>query len=333
MVTIVIDGMGGDYAPAEIVKGAILAAQKSPETELILVGQREVLRSHLSSHPSLPNISIEKASEVIEMGEEVVRAIKAKTDSSIVVGAKMVGEGRADGFVSAGNTGAAMAAASLFIGRIKGISRPAIAIIVPTPRRPVLLLDGGANADCKPKNMLQFAQMAQAYMNRVLKVDDPQIGLLSIGEEENKGNELVQASHKLLSQSALNFIGNVEGRDIPAGKVDVVITDGFTGNVVLKVLEGLTGVLFTELSSVARRTLRGKLGGWFLLPSLKEIKRELDQEEYGGAQLLGIDGTCIICHGSSSCKAIKNAILLATQTVKEEIPQQIKKTLAEGDSE
>lgn len=322
--------MGGDYAPGEVVKGVVLAAQESPEAKLILVGQREVLKSHLSAHPSLSNISIENASQVIEMGEEIGRAIKAKTDSSIVTGAKMVGEGRADGFVSAGNTGATMAAASLFIGRIKGILRPAIAIIIPTPKRPVLLLDGGANADCRPENMLQFAQMAQAYMNRVLKVNDPSVGLLSIGEEETKGSELVKASHRLLSKSGLNFVGNIEGRDIPAGQVDIVVTDGFTGNVVLKVLEGLADVLFKELSKVTQSTLRGKLGGWLLYPPLREIKHELDREEYGGAQLLGIDGTCIICHGSSRQRAIKNAILRAAYTIREEIPQQIKKILSGG---
>lgn len=315
--------MGGDYAPREIIKGTVFVAQEHSDVQFILVGPPRVVRDELASSLPSKNISIETASDVIEMGEQAAWSIRSKSNSSIVVGARLVKEERANAFVSAGNTGAVVSAALLTYGRIKGISRPAIAVVVPTPVRPVVLLDVGATADCKAENLLEFARMGCVYAAKILSVVNPSVGLLSIGEEKSKGNELVRVAHGLLEKSGLNFVGNVEGKDISLGKTDVVICDGFTGNVVLKLMESLAGVIFSEVKQVISGSVGSRLGGLLLAPGLRELKRKLDYEEYGGAQLLGVDGVCIIAHGGSKARAIKNAIKLAIQTVSKGVVKEI----------
>lgn len=320
--------MGGDYAPHEIIRGTVFVAQEHSDVQFILVGPPEVVRDELAGSPPSKNISVEAASDVVEMGEQAAWSIRSKSNSSIVVGVRLVKEERADAFVSAGNTGAAVSAVLLTYGRIKGISKPAIAVVVPTPVRPVVLLDVGATADCKAGNLLQFARMGSVYATKILGVANPSVGLLSIGEEKSKGNELVQVAHGLLEKSGLNFVGNVEGKDISAGKTDVVVCDGFTGNVALKLMEGLAEMIFSEVKQVIGESVVSKLGGLLLAPGLRELKRKLDYEEYGGAQLLGVDGVCIIAHGGSKARAIKNAIRLAIQTVSEGVVKEIGDSLA-----
>lgn len=330
LLTIAVDAMGGDCAPHEIVKGAYNAACELKTAKIILVGEPKAIEielKRLGKKEELANLEIQIASDVIEMDEEAAWSIRSKSNSSIVVGTRLVKDGKADAFVSAGNTGAVVSASLLTFGRIKGISRPAIAIVVPTPYKPVVVLDVGATADCKPEYLLQFAQMGSLFTRKILKLENPLIGLLSIGEEKSKGNELVVAAHKLISLSNLNFYGNVEGKDIPVGKVDVVVCDGFTGNVVLKLMEGLVGTIFKQIKLTSGRSVISKIGGLLLKPALKDLIKQLDHEEYGGAQLLGVNGVCIISHGSSSKKAIKNAIKVAAKTVSENLIEEIEMSL------
>jgi len=331
-VRIAVDAMGGDYAPEEIVKGTVLAAKKETDVELTLVGRLDILEDKLTEFDAPGNISIEAASEVIEMSENPSWAVRAKKNSSIVVGMKLIHEEKGDAIVSAGNTGAVVSAAFLILGRIKGISKPAIATIIPTPSKPVLLLDVGATTDCKPQNIFQFATMGQSYLTNILRVENPSIGILNIGEEKGKGNELVQEAYKLLEESKLNFIGNVEGRDILFGKADIVVCDGFTGNVALKLMEGMAEMFFSKVKSTTTESFASRLGGLLLAPGLKNLKRKLDYQEYGGAQLLGINGVCIISHGSSRAKAIKSSIRLAADTVRKDVVLAIRKSI-ENDCE
>jgi glycerol-3-phosphate acyltransferase PlsX len=313
LVRIAVDAMGGDYAPHEIVKGA-LEAQRDIEVKVLLVGPQEVLEEQLSGY-SRDSLEIVDASETIEMGEKAAQAVRTKENSSLVIAARLCREQRADGFVSAGNTGAVMAAALLNWGRIRGINRPAIAIVIPTPSGPVLLLDAGANAECRPDNLLQFAQMGSAYARIILAKQNPSLGLLNVGEEEGKGSELYQEAHQLLKAASLNFLGNIEGKDIVHAKADIVVCDGFTGNIVLKLLEGTIEVFFSEIKNRIRQSFLNRTAGAILLPSLSELKKKLDYEEYGGAPLLGVNGVCIISHGKSKAKAIRNAIRVARQAV------------------
>lgn len=320
-ITVAVDAMGGDYAPVEIVRGAILASQEL-DLDIILVGLENRLQKELGDLSS-SRIRIAPASEVVEMGEEAARAIRTKKNSSIAVAARLCKEGKADALVSAGNTGAVMAAALLMLGRISGISRPAIAVVIPTPNKPVLLLDVGANVDSKAKNLLQFAHMGSAYAKKVLGVSEPVIGLLNVGKERGKGSGLIKKAHFLLEHSGLNFIGNLEGQDIPYAGADVVVCDGFAGNIVLKALEGMVDLVFSQLKTTFKKSLSSKFGALFLSPGLTSLKKHLDYEEYGGAQLLGVNGVCIISHGGSKAKAIKNAIRIAAQTVAANVVSEI----------
>ncbi len=304
---IAVDAMGGDYAPHEIIKGVV---EELPEHkfEIVLVGQPEAVERELSRYNlDGSRISIFQAEEIIGMGEQPVQAIRRKRNSSIVVGLELVKNGQASAFVSAGSTGAITTAALLTLGKNEWISRPALGIIFNSPSGPVLFLDVGANPDCKPKHLLQFAQMGDIYMRTIFQIPKPRIGLLSNGEEEIKGNKLVRAAYQLLAKSELNFIGNIEGQELPKGKADVVVTDGFTGNVVIKLGEGLAEV-FAELS---RQGMEDSL-------LLKEVQRRiLDYTALGGALLLGIKGNVIIAHGRSDAKAIRQAIRLAEQVVEQ----------------
>lgn len=323
---IAVDGMGGDYAPREIVKGTLLAAEGNPDVQLILVGRQEEMQPFLKS-PLPQNLSLYEASEVVAMDEHPANAVRKKKDSSIVVATRLVKQGEADAVVSAGSTGAQMAAALLGLGRIKGIERPAIVTVLPTPKGGKLVLDVGANMDATPEQLCQYGQMGSIYAAKILGISNPRVGLLNVGGEEGKGNELTQKAYPLLKASPVNFIGNVEGRDVPRGKADVVVCDGFAGNILLKMAEGLAGVLFQQIKEkITSNTLR-KLGALAIKPGLKEIAQMMDYAEYGGAPLLGVNGVSIICHGSSKAKAIFNGIRVAGECVQVRLIEQIREDL------
>ena len=320
---IAIDAMGGDNAPSEIVKGAILAAQKYP-CEIILVGNESIIRAELGD-TNLP-ITIHHAEEVIAMGEHPADAVRCKKDSSIVVATRLVQCGEADAVLSAGSTGAAVAAAQLILKRIHGIGRPAIATPMPTPRGTTLLLDSGANVDSKPEHLIQSGIMGSLYAEHVLGISKPSVALLNIGEEETKGNEQVKETYQLLKGlNSINFAGNAEGRDIPRGVFDVVICDGFVGNVVLKFGEGLAltimKLLTEELTANGGAQL---LGNDLLALTLRDLSKRLDVSENGGAPLLGVNGYCVISHGSSDARAICSAIRVARDYVNSNILERIR---------
>lgn len=324
---IAVDVMGGDFAPEEIIKGARRSALAYPDIEVILVGQPQRIEEFLPQTGRPKNLVIKAASEVVEMDEHPAQAVRKKRDSSIVVATRMVKEGEAEAIVSAGSTGAQMAAALLGLGRIKGIDRPAIVTVLPTLEGGKLLLDVGANPDAKPENLLQYAMMGSIYAERILGIGNPKVGLLNIGGEEGKGNELTQATYPLLKEAPLNFIGNIEGRDVPYGRADVVVCEGFVGNVVLKTTEGLAGALFQLIKERITSTPIRKLGALAVKPGLREISKILDYAEYGGAPLLGVNGISIICHGSSKEKAIYNAIRVAKECAESRFLEEIKEEL------
>ena len=321
---IVLDAMGGDNAPGEIVAGAMMAIG-TLGAEIILVGDTDAIRSELQGTGEVKGLRIVHASDVIGMDEHATESVKARPDSSINVGLRLVKSGEADAFVTAGNTGATMAAALLTLGRIKGISRPALATIFPTGAgRLTMLLDVGANADCRPIHLLQFAYMGAAYMERMFGVERPQIGLLSIGEEDSKGNQLTIEVNQALRKSRLNFIGNVEGKDLTKGVCDVAVMDGFTGNVVLKTAEGMAEMMFSELRKAVELTPWNKAAGLILMSELKKVKRRLDYAEYGGAQLVGVDGVTVIGHGRSNARAIFSAIRAARDAVQHNVMERLR---------
>ena len=317
---IAVDAAGGDYAPHEIVKGVIKAAREY-QVDIALVGRKAILHVLAGRHLGKPGISIVEASEIIDYHEPPMKAVQSKPDSSIVVGINLVRDGIASAFVSAGNTGAVVCAALLNLGKVEGIERPAIGCIVDLPSSArILLIDGGANVDCRPSHLAQFAQLGATYSREVLGVGSPRVALLSNGEEETKGNRLIQKSYKLIKETNLNFVGNIEGQDITKGKADVIVTDGFTGNIVLKTIEGLGETLLRSVLQ-AGQTLSGAL---LRDIGLRAWARRIDYREYGGACLLGVNGNVIIAHGRSQARAIKNAIGLAKQTVERGIPQMIR---------
>ncbi|MBP1765397.1 MAG: Phosphate acyltransferase, partial [Firmicutes bacterium] len=311
-----VDAMGSDYAPQEIVLGAIQAV-KEYRCEVVLVGDQAQLETELNQQGNWQQwgITIQHASQVIEMHEHPSVAVRKKKDASVVVATRLVKEGQCDAVVSAGSTGAAVAAALFGLGRIKGIGRPAIATPIPNLKGTTILLDSGANVDSKPKHLVQNAIMGSIFAEYILGISQPRVGLLNIGEEENKGNDQCLETLPLLKQmQTIRFIGNVEGRDIPKGTVDVVVCDGFVGNVVLKFGEGLASVILQLVKdSIKQSGWLTKLASLMILPALKKLRRKLDYAEYGGAPLLGVNGGFIICHGSSRSKEIKNAIRVACE--------------------
>ncbi len=312
---IVLDAMGGDFGPAPNVEAAVNTAREFG-WEIVLVGRQELIRPLLVQHNTANlHLPIVHASEVIEMGEHPAQAVKTKKNSSMVVGMQMVRNGDADAFVTMGNTGGALAAALFHLGRIQGIQRPALSAAFPTAKGWVLLLDMGANADCKPEYLLQFALMGSIYAERVMGIRNPRVGLISNGEEETKGSELVQQAHALLKQAPINFIGNVEGRNLPAGSADVFVTDGFTGNVMLKLAEGMGEFIKGMLREEIMRTTAGKLGGLLIKDALSRVSKRTDYQEIGGAPLLGVDGVVIIGHGRSQARAIRSALMRAAEAV------------------
>jgi phosphate acyltransferase len=324
---IAVDAMGGDYGPAVVVEGAVAAAREFGAT-LILIGdkaaiEREVARLGAESRA----IEVRHASQVVGMAESPSQALRRKRDSSLRVAAQLVKDGEAAAFVSAGNTGAAMAIAMFVIGVLPGVDRPALAAVLPNLRRFTVLLDVGANVDPKPAHLLQFAVMGHIYARDILGYDNPRVGLLSVGEEEGKGNELTKETYDQLKDSSLNFVGNVEGRDIYNGRCDVVVTDGFTGNVALKISESLAEMLGAMIKEELMRDLRSKLGASLAIPAFQRFKRRVDYTEMGGAPLLGIDGAAIVCHGASPVKAIKNAVRIAGEWATAGVNEHIKAAL------
>ncbi len=329
---VAVDAMGSDYAPEEIVLGAIQAASEY-QCEIVLVGDQSQIKQVLDKieHWENLNISIYHASETIEMHEHPGAAVRKKKDASIVVATRLVKEGFCDAVVSAGSTGAAVAAALFGLGRISGVERPTIATPIPNLTGTTVLLDSGANVDCKPKHLVQSAIMGSIYAQYILAVKTPRVGLLNIGEEETKGNEQALATYPLLKKlQTVNFIGNVEGRDIPKGTVDVVVCDGFVGNVVLKLGEGLSSVIMQLVKETVKNSgILTKLASLMVLPALKDLRRKLDYAEYGGAPLLGVNGCFIICHGSSKAKAIKNAIRVANEFTQKKVVEHISENIAQ----
>lgn len=315
MVTVAVDAMGGDHAPKAEVEGAIRAV-RAFDVQVILVGREDALRKELALHDGarwLP-IQIVHASEAVTMTDSVTKAVRGKRDSSIRVAARLVREGVAQGLVSAGNTGAAMVTAKMVQGMVPGVHRPALASAFPTLKgTPAVMLDVGANVDCTPHMLAQFAVMGDIYSRVIFHTPNPRVGLLSIGEEEHKGNDLTRSAAKLIRTLPLNFIGNVEGRDVYTGTADVIVCDGFIGNVALKVSEGLVDVIKHMLQESLNATITRQIGYVLSRTAFTDFKKRVDYSEYGGAPLLGVRGVCIICHGRSNANAIKNAIRVAAE--------------------
>lgn len=327
---IVLDAMGSDRSPKPEIEGAIQAARHC-HVEVVLVGRESQIRAELERHPSASGLAIDviHASDVITMEDKAARAVRSKRDSSMRVGLRLVREGRATGFVTAGNTGAAMATAKMVLGALPGVDRPALAAVFPTaPGTAAILLDVGANVDCKPQNLEQFAVMGEIYFRSMFGTGRPRVGLLSIGEEEIKGNELTHETFQLLKHLPLNFVGNVEGRDLYNGQVDVIVADGFVGNVALKVSEGVANLVRYTLKQSLRATITRQVGYLLSRSAFADFKKRLDHTEYGGAPLLGVKGVCIITHGSSNANAIKNAIRVAAEFAERRINAKIEQGLA-----
>jgi glycerol-3-phosphate acyltransferase PlsX len=330
---IIVDAMGGDHAPQVVIDGAVQAA-RDLGLEIVLVGRQEVIRPELAQYDTGGlNLRVHHASQVIEMDEHPAAAVKAKKDSSMVVGMDILKRREADAFYSAGNSGGVLAAALFRLGRIRGIRRPALSTIFPsqTPQGFSFLLDIGANADCRPEYLLQFAIMGSVYVERVLGIPNPRVAIVSNGEEEGKGNQLVQETVPLLKSSALNFVGNAEGKDIPWGIADVLVTDGFTGNVVIKLAEGVSKFLLDVLKDEITARSVSKVGALLAKPAFDAVRRSLDYREYGGAPLLGVDGVVLVGHGRSDALAIRNGIRMTAQTVENGVLEAIKQGIARHD--
>jgi glycerol-3-phosphate acyltransferase PlsX len=330
VVTIAVDAVGGDHAPTVVLDGVARALRADSDLHVALVGPSPIVESFASSHARVTPII---ATEVIAMGDHPAAAVRAKKDSSIVVGCKLVRDGVAEGFYSAGSTGACMAAATLIMGRLPGVSRPAIAAVIPASATPSVLLDVGANADCKPENLVQFAHMGRAYAQVVFGIAEPSVGLLNIGEEPTKGSQLALEAHALMCDAVPGFAGNVEGRDIPTGAVDVIVTDGFTGNVALKLLEGLARTLLAQVKDAMTSTAVRSAAAAVLRRPLVELKDRIDPETYGGAPLLGVAGVCIIGHGGSGVGGIANGIGVCARAVRGELTARIATAVAHDTGE
>jgi glycerol-3-phosphate acyltransferase PlsX len=331
-IKIAFDVMGGDFAPANEIKGALefLQEHHDKSVELLLVGNEDIIKQEIDKNPAIKDykFTIVNATQVITMEDDASTAIKTKKDSSISVGLDLVKEKKADAFVSAGNTGAMLSTSTLKLGRIDGVSRPTIGSFFPTLKDyPTLILDVGANSEVKPKYLYEFAVMGQIYLSEMYNIENPKIGLLNIGEEAKKGTEIVQEAHKLLSNSKLNFIGNIEGRDIFPGVADIVVCDGFVGNIVLKFAESFMGFFKETLKKYAQKSTFNKLKVGLMVPTVKDIFRGFDYQDHGGVPLLGVNGVVVIGHGKSSPKALKNMLNIALITYEKEINQKIENSL------
>ncbi len=329
MLTIAVDAMGGDHAPKAEVEGAIRAATALP-IRVILVGLKDVVQQELDLHPQAAKLPIEvyHASEFITMEDSAAKSFRAKKDSSVRVASRLVRDGEAHALVSAGNTGAVMATAKMTLGMIRGVQRPALATAMPSERgTPVVLLDVGANVDSKPEWLAQFAVMGEIYSRAIFHIPSPRVGLLSVGEEEHKGNELTKSAAPLLKALPINFIGNVEGRDIFTGMADVVVCDGFIGNVALKVGEGVVEMITKILKESLHSTVTRKIGAVLSRAAFRDLKKRVDYSEFGGAPLLGVKGVSFICHGRSNAHAIKNAIRVAAEFAEARLNEKIEAEL------
>ena len=327
---IALDAMGGDNAPDEIVKGALLAVKEYPAVEIILVGREEVLREKLGG--SVPSrVEIADAREVVDMTDNALAPLRRKRNSSVRVATNLVAEGKAHAVVSAGHTGAAMTSAYTVLGSIEGVSRPALAAILPSAAAAghTIILDVGANVDSKPAYLREFAVMGHFYAQMIFGLDSPRVGLLSIGEEEGKGNEVTKETFRVLKETGLNFMGNAEGRDVFNGNADVIVCDGFIGNIVLKASESLGEMVSKMLRTEFTRTPGRKVGALILKSAFDDIKKRMDYSEYGGAPLLGVNGGCIVCHGRSNAKAIKNAIRVARDFAMNRIDSKIRDKISD----
>ena len=329
-VKVAVDAMGGDNAPAEIVKGAVEAIQAEKKIKVFLVGKEEQVKAELAKY-TYPQEQVEvvNATEVIAMAEPPVAAIRSKKDSSIVKGLYMVREGKCDAFVSAGSTGAVLAGGQVIVGRSKGVERPPLAPLIPTEKGASLLIDCGANVDARPSQLVQFAKMGSVYMENVMGIKKPRVGIVNIGAEEEKGNALVKETVPLLKEcSDINFIGSIEARDIPAGAADVVVCEAFVGNVVLKLYEGVGATLISKVKSGMMVNLRSKIGALLVKPALKQTLKAFDLEQYGGAPLLGLKGLVVKTHGSSKAVEIKNTILQCLTFKEQDINGKIQKVIS-----
>jgi glycerol-3-phosphate acyltransferase PlsX len=318
VIRIAVDAMGGDFAPVEIVKGVVQASRELP-VEITLVGDPEKLSQELKKYKGKGKLPVVAASEVIGMDEPPAQAVKQKKDASINVAISLVKENKADAVISAGNTGALMASALFKLGRISGVERPAIATEFPLPTGKVLLLDMGANVDCKPKHLTQFAEMGSLYAKHVLHINKPRVGLLNIGEEKEKGNELTREAWPLLKQAPINFVGNVESKEILRGKADVIVCDGFVGNLILKFGESISEAVFQHLKNELSKGIMNKIGLAFLFPTLRKLRKSMTYDEYGAAPLLGISGIVFKAHGRAKANAIKNAVRETAEAVKQDM--------------
>ncbi len=330
---VAVDVMGGDKAPHETVKGSVLAAQQFPEDEIILVGDENEIQRELSLYGKTgKNISIHHAPQVVQMDDPATYSIRQKKNSSITRSVQLVANGEAAAVVSAGHTGATVAASTLYLRTLTGVLRPGIAAALPTRHGICLIIDIGANIACKPIHLFQYGVMATMFSKYIFGIENPKIGLLNIGEEDAKGNDLAKETFTLLSHSSLHFVGNVEGREIFDGKADIVVCEGFVGNVMLKFAEGLSMSLLSTIKSEAMKTFWSKLGLWLCKPSFEVLRAKMDFAEYGGAPLLGVNGVCIICHGRSDSKAIQNAVRVALQLSKNKVNEHIISGLEKSDT-
>lgn len=323
-ITIAVDALGGDFGPSVVLPGVEAALAEQTDIRVLLCGPEDVVVPFAQAHERCEAVP---CTQEIEMGEHPANAVRRKKDSSIVVGCRSVKEGKAQGFFSAGSTGACLAAGTLVAGRIKGVSRPALGTVLPSPVKPVVMCDVGANADCKPEYLLQFAKMATIYTRQILGVENPSVGLLNIGSEETKGSQFAQETHRLLAEQLPNFKGNCEGCDVLTGEFDIVVTDGFTGNVCLKTIEGTAKMLFGELKGVFKRNAITGLAAMAVKGGLSQLKQSVSADTYGGAPLLGVKGACLVGHGSSNEIAIKNGVLMAAKIVRTGVSELIAESI------
>lgn len=323
-ITIAVDALGGDFGPSVVLPGVEAALAEQSDIRVLLCGPEDVVVPFAQCHERCEAVP---CTQEIEMGEHPANAVRRKKDSSIVVGCRLVKEGKAQGFFSAGSTGACLAAGTLVAGRIKGVSRPALGTVLPSPVRPVVMCDVGANADCKPEYLLQFAKMATIYTRQILGVENPSVGLLNIGSEETKGSQFAQETHRVLAEQLPNFKGNCEGCDVLTGEFDIVVTDGFTGNVCLKTIEGTAKMLFGELKGVFKKNAITGLAALAVKGGLSQLKQSVSADTYGGAPLLGVKGACLVGHGSSNETAIKNGVLMAAKIVRTGVSELIAESI------
>lgn len=333
MIKIAVDAMGGDKAPAVVVEGVVEALKESQDIFVYLVGQEDAVRAELSQYDgySQERLQIIQASEQIEMGDPPVMAVRRKKDSSLVVAMKMVKEGKADAFVSAGSTGAILVGGQLIVGRIKGVERTPLAPLIPTEKGVSLLIDCGANVDARSQHLVDFARMGSVYMEQIVGVSNPKVAIVNIGAEEEKGNALVKETYPLLKACQdINFVGSVEARDIPKGDVDVIVCEAFVGNVILKLYEGVGMTMFGMIKNKLMGSLRSKIGALLVKPSLYSIKKMFDASEYGGAPMLGCNGLVVKCHGSSNAAEIKHSLFQCVAFSRQQVNEKIKAAISDS---